>query len=78
MSSPSDDSPVEDEIQIDLKPIFVKHHEHIGLEDLCKKTKFSKREIRTLYRGFKTVSICSQIYKVSSKRITSKFQYIQP
>lgn len=28
----------------------------VALEDLCRQTKFSRQEIRVMYRGFKTVS----------------------
>lgn len=28
----------------------------VALEDLCRQTKFTRHEIRVMYRGFKTVS----------------------
>lgn len=28
----------------------------VALEDLCRQTKFTRQEIRVMYRGFKTVS----------------------
>lgn len=36
----------------------------VALEDLCRQTKFSRQEIRVMYRGFKTVSFnCRSIAK---------------
>lgn len=29
----------------------------VALEDLCRQTKFTRQEIRVMYRGFKTVSV---------------------
>lgn len=57
MATPPD-SPIEEEVVLfELestarlpKPIPV------ALEDLCRLTKFTRQEIRVMYRGFKTVS----------------------
>lgn len=54
------ESPVDEEIGYDL----IDSHEPIsilrpvgGLDDLCKQTKFTRQEIRVMYRGFKQVSV---------------------
>lgn len=74
MSSASEDSPIEEEIQFDVNPNYYKpHHEPIGLDELCKKTKFSKREIRTLYRGFKAECPEGVVHEEDFKDIYAKF-----
>lgn len=58
MATPPD-SPIEEEVVLfelettarTPKPIPV------ALEDLCRLTKFTRQEIRVMYRGFKTVRI---------------------
>lgn len=35
----------------------------VALEDLCRQTKFTRQEIRVMYRGFKTVSSFLNKYK---------------
>lgn len=53
MSTPPD-SPVEDQVY-EFEPSRPKPIP-VALEDLCRQTKFSREEIRIMYRGFKTVS----------------------
>lgn len=57
MATPPD-SPIEEEVVYELettnrsfpKPIPV------ALEDLCRLTKFTRQEIRVMYRGFKVIN----------------------
>lgn len=52
------ESPVDEEIGYDLidnEPISI-FRPVGGLDDLCKQTKFTRQEIRVMYRGFKQVS----------------------
>ncbi|KAF2896812.1 hypothetical protein ILUMI_09364 [Ignelater luminosus] len=53
MTTPSEESPVE-EVVYELEPSRVPKPIPVALEDLCKQTKFSRQEIRIMYRGFKT------------------------
>jgi hypothetical protein len=55
MSSPME-SPIE-EVVYELEPSRVPKPIPVGLEDLCRQTKFTRQEIRVMYRGFKTVSV---------------------
>nr|CAH7742503.1 unnamed protein product [Callosobruchus chinensis] len=57
MASTSD-SPVE-EVMFEIEPSRVPKPVPVALEDLCRLTKFTRQEIRIMYRGFKTVSGCS-------------------
>lgn len=54
MATPSD-SPVED-VVYEIEPSRVPKPVPVALEDLCRLTKFTRQEIRIMYRGFKTVS----------------------
>ncbi|CAH1975853.1 unnamed protein product [Acanthoscelides obtectus] len=54
MASTSD-SPVE-EVMFEIEPSRVPKPVPVALEDLCRLTKFTRQEIRIMYRGFKTVS----------------------
>lgn len=55
MASPPD-SPIE-EVVYELEPSRVPKPIPVALQDLCRQTKFTRQEIRVMYRGFKTVSI---------------------
>lgn len=65
MATPPD-SPIEEEVVYELettnrafpKPIPV------ALEDLCRLTKFTRQEIRVMYRGFKVITQLSTIIKL--------------
>ncbi|XP_044735565.1 Kv channel-interacting protein 1 isoform X1 [Chrysoperla carnea] len=52
MSSPPD-SPME-EVVYEIEPSRVPKPIPVALEDLCRQTKFTRQEIRVMYRGFKT------------------------
>lgn len=54
MATPSD-SPIE-EVVYEIEPSRVPKPIPVALEDLCRLTKFTRQEIRKMYRGFKTVS----------------------
>lgn len=54
MASPPE-SPIE-EVVYELEQTRVPKPIPVALEDLCRQTKFTKQEIRVMYRGFKTVS----------------------
>lgn len=53
------ESPVEEDIGYDLidntQPVSILRPVG-GLDDLCKQTKFTRQEIRVMYRGFKQVN----------------------
>lgn len=55
MATPSD-SPIE-EVVYEIEPNRVPKPIPVALEDLCRLTKFTRQEIRIMYRGFKTVSL---------------------
>lgn len=55
MASPPE-SPIE-EVVYELEQTRVPKPIPVALEDLCRQTKFTKQEIRVMYRGFKTVSL---------------------
>lgn len=57
MATPPD-SPIE-EVVYELETARVPKPIPVALEDLCRQTKFTRQEIRVMYRGFKTVSFCS-------------------
>lgn len=57
MATPSD-SPIE-EVVFEIEPSRVPKPVPVALEDLCRLTKFTRQEIRIMYRGFKTVSFQS-------------------
>ncbi|KAK9709250.1 hypothetical protein QE152_g26730 [Popillia japonica] len=52
MATPSD-SPIE-EVVYEIEPSRVPKPVPVALEDLCRLTKFTRQEIRIMYRGFKT------------------------
>ncbi|KAF7276741.1 hypothetical protein GWI33_009867 [Rhynchophorus ferrugineus] len=52
MATPSD-SPIE-EVVFEIEPSRVPKPIPVALEDLCRLTKFTRQEIRIMYRGFKT------------------------
>lgn len=60
MTSPPE-SPIE-EVVYELETTRVPKPIPVALEDLCRQTKFTKQEIRVMYRGFKTVSFRNFIY----------------
>lgn len=53
MATPPE-SPVE-EVVYELETTRVPKPIPVALEDLCRQTKFTRQEIRVMYRGFKTV-----------------------
>lgn len=56
MATPPD-SPIEEEVVLfELEPTArTPKPIPVALEDLCRLTKFTRQEIRVMYRGFKTV-----------------------
>jgi hypothetical protein len=55
MATPPD-SPVDDgAFELEPSRAAIKHRP-VALEDLCRQTKFSRHEIRVMYRGFKQAS----------------------
>ncbi|CAG4981507.1 unnamed protein product [Colias eurytheme] len=58
MATPPE-SPVE-EHAYELEPNRAPKPIPVALEELCRQTKFSKQEIRVMYRGFKTVKPSEQ------------------
>lgn len=59
MATPPE-SPVE-EVVYELETTRVPKPIPVALEDLCRQTKFTRQEIRVMYRGFKTVRSCCAI-----------------
>lgn len=55
MATPPE-SPIE-EVVYELETSRVPKPVPVALEDLCRLTKFTRQEIRVMYRGFKTVSM---------------------
>lgn len=57
MATPPD-SPIEEEVVLfELEPSArTPKPIPVALEDLCRLTKFTRQEIRVMYRGFKTVA----------------------
>jgi hypothetical protein len=53
MATPPD-SPI-DEAAYEIEPSRLPKHRPVCLEDLCRQTKFTRQEIRVMYRGFKQV-----------------------
>ncbi|KAG8323657.1 hypothetical protein J6590_001380 [Homalodisca vitripennis] len=53
MATPPD-SPIE-EVNYEIEPSRLPKHRPVALEDLCRQTKFTRQEIRVMYRGFKQV-----------------------
>lgn len=53
MATPPD-SPIE-EGNYEIEPSRLPKHRPVALDDLCRQTKFTRQEIRVMYRGFKQV-----------------------
>lgn len=70
MATPPD-SPIE-EVVYELETTRVPKPIPVALEDLCRQTKFTRQEIRVMYRGFKTV-ICFHIGKI--KQIYNAYRF---
>lgn len=62
MATPPE-SPVE-EVVYELETSKAPKPVPVALEDLCRQTKFTRQEIRVMYRGFKTVSVDFESYSV--------------
>ncbi|CAH0730353.1 unnamed protein product, partial [Brenthis ino] len=71
MATPPD-SPVE-EHAYELEPNRTPKPIPVALEELCRQTKFSKQEIRVMYRGFKTECPEGVVHEDSFKDIYAKF-----
>lgn len=56
MATPPE-SPVEEEVVYELETTRTPKPICVALEDLCRQTKFTRQEIRVMYRGFKTVCV---------------------
>lgn len=64
MATPPE-SPIEEGVVYELETTRVPKPATVALEDLCRQTKFTRQEIRVMYRGFKTVSThltCTKIF----------------
>lgn len=65
------ESPVEEDIGYDLidntQPVSILRPVG-GLDDLCKQTKFTRQEIRVMYRGFKQVNKKFNVFFPSSNQ----------
>lgn len=59
MATPPD-SPIE-EVVYEIEPSRVPKHRPVALEDLCRQTKFTRQEIRVMYRGFKQVNMSAHM-----------------
>ncbi|XP_059476962.1 Kv channel-interacting protein 1 [Neocloeon triangulifer] len=72
MATPPD-SPVDD-VAFELEPgrPAVKHRP-VALEDLCRQTKFTRQEIRVMYRGFKQECPEGLVHEDAFKDIYAKF-----
>lgn len=60
MATPPDSPIIEEATLIELEeqlnnPSAFQHARPVALEDLCRQTKFTRQEIRVMYRGFKQV-----------------------
>ncbi|CAH0698618.1 unnamed protein product [Spodoptera exigua] len=71
MATPPE-SPVE-EHAYELEPSRTPKPVPVALEELCRQTKFSKQEIRVMYRGFKTECPEGVVQEESFKDIYAKF-----
>ncbi|CAK1597327.1 unnamed protein product [Parnassius mnemosyne] len=71
MATPPE-SPVE-EHAYELEPSRTPKPIPVALEELCRQTKFSKQEIRVMYRGFKTECPEGVVHEESFKEIYAKF-----
>lgn len=91
MATPPDSPIIEESTLIELEeqlnnPSAFQHARPVALEDLCRQTKFTRQEIRIMYRGFKQVSntdkciliyayIFLYIYKYTRVERTRSFTY---
>lgn len=68
MATPPD-SPIEEEVVLfELEPSArTPKPIPVALEDLCRLTKFTRQEIRVMYRGFKTVANIRLLLFLSNK-----------
>lgn len=75
MATPPD-SPIEEEVVLfELEPSArTPKPIPVALEDLCRLTKFTRQEIRVMYRGFKTVANISLLHFF---QINLKTKYLQ-
>lgn len=71
MATPPD-SPVE-EVMFELEPSRAPKHRPVALEDLCRQTKFTRQEIRVMYRGFKQECPDGVVQEDAFKDIYAKF-----
>ncbi|KXJ74741.1 hypothetical protein RP20_CCG013048 [Aedes albopictus] len=71
MATPPD-SPIE-EVVYELEPTRAPKPVPVALEDLCRLTKFTRQEIRVMYRGFKTECPDGVVNEDSFKDIYAKF-----
>ncbi|EEB18431.1 Kv channel-interacting protein, putative [Pediculus humanus corporis] len=71
MATPPD-SPIE-EGYFDIGTTRVFKHPTVALEDLCKQTKFSRHEIRVMYRGFKQECPEGVVLEEAFKDVYQKF-----
>ncbi|KAH8399209.1 hypothetical protein KR215_004857 [Drosophila sulfurigaster] len=71
MASPPE-SPIE-EVVYELEHTRVPKPIPVALEDLCRQTKFTKQEIRVMYRGFKTECPEGVVHEDCFKDIYAKF-----
>lgn len=74
MASPPE-SPIE-EVVYELEHTRVPKPIPVALEDLCRQTKFTKQEIRVMYRGFKTVSGHEHIHLYGNTPISIYDTYV--
>ncbi|XP_046385762.1 Kv channel-interacting protein 4 [Ischnura elegans] len=71
MATPPD-SPIED-VMFEIEPSKVPKHRPVALEDLCRQTKFTRQEIRVMYRGFKQECPEGLVHEDAFKDIYAKF-----
>ncbi|KAJ9598815.1 hypothetical protein L9F63_026650, partial [Diploptera punctata] len=89
MATPPD-SPMDEALSSSSHPGVPKHRP-VALEDLCRQTKFTRQEIRVMYRGFKQnamecilqylrnlfTNVCRRLFSVDSycSNLTSHLHY---
>ncbi|XP_024084333.1 Kv channel-interacting protein 1-like [Cimex lectularius] len=71
MATPPD-SPVED-VVYEIETSRVPKPMPVALEDLCRQTKFTRQEIRVMYRGFKQECPEGVVQEDAFRDIYSKF-----
>ncbi|XP_046688472.1 Kv channel-interacting protein 1 [Homalodisca vitripennis] len=71
MATPPD-SPIE-EVNYEIEPSRLPKHRPVALEDLCRQTKFTRQEIRVMYRGFKQECPEGVVCEDAFKDIYAKF-----